>query len=236
MTELHKVMPTFVPRPIAWGELRGVPIPTSFFLIEFKYFTGGMPDPVKLGKRVAELHTKSISPTGMFGFHLTTFDGARTQDVRWDPSWTSFFTKLVTRAYEHDISVNGHWEQLDRVFDRAKTHLIPRLIGALESDGRSVKPCLIHGDMWEGNIGTDIETGNPWIFDAAAYYAHNEMELGIWQAERHRLREKVYRKEYRRWMPPSEPVDEWNDRIRLYSVKTNLMFSACVPGQQCRLL
>lgn len=172
----------------------------------------------------------------MFGFPLITFDGARTQAVDWDPSWTSFFTKLLIRAYEHDTEVNGRWEAFAKVFDRAITDLIPRLVGALEADGRSVKPCLIHGDLWEGNIGTDIETGDPWIFDAATYYGHNEMELGIWQAERHQLRANVYRKQYWRHIERSEPVDECDDRNRLYSVKTNLMCSACIPGHNSRRL
>lgn len=75
-------MPDLVPKPYAWGELKGVPSPVYFFLIEFKHFRGsGLPDPVKLGSRLAALHRKSVSLTGKFGFHMTTYDGARTQLV-----------------------------------------------------------------------------------------------------------------------------------------------------------
>ncbi|KAL1967177.1 hypothetical protein VTN77DRAFT_3468 [Rasamsonia byssochlamydoides] len=238
MSELHNLMPNFVPKPYAWGKLKGLPSssPVYFFLIEFKNFSDGLRDPVRLGSRLAELHRKSVSPTGKFGFHMTTYDGARTQVVEWDSSWTSFFSKLLAVAYRHDVETNGCWEELDKVFNCTLSHLIPRLLGVLESGGRSIKPCLIHGDLWEGNIGTDIETGDPWIFDAAAYYAHHEMELGIWRAERHQLRAKIYRKEYLRNMEPSGPVDEWDDRNRLYSVKTNLMYSACVFGSPSRQL
>jgi protein-ribulosamine 3-kinase len=236
MSELHKLMPNMVPKPYAWGQLKDVTSPVSFFLIEFKNFLPGLPDPVKLGSRLAELHQKSVSPTGQFGFHLTTYDGAKTQVLDWDPSWASFFSKLLAEAYRHDLEANGRWDELDRVFARTRSHLVQRLLGVLESDGRSIKPCLIHGDLWEGNIGNDIETGDPWIFDAAAYYAHNEMELGIWRAERHDLRAKIYRNAYLQIMHPSEPADECDDRNRLYSVKTNLMYSACVPGAQSRHL
>jgi protein-ribulosamine 3-kinase len=93
---------------------------------------------------------------------------------------------------------NGQWEELDVLFNATKTHLISRLLGVLESEGRSIKPCLIHGDLWDGNVATDTETGEPFIFDAAAYYAHNEMELGIWRAKRHKLREEIYRDAYLR--------------------------------------
>jgi Fructosamine kinase len=32
---------------------------------------------------------------------------------------------------------------------------------------------------WSGNAGTDTETGKPIIYDPAAFYAHNEYEIGI---------------------------------------------------------
>ncbi|KAL2112893.1 hypothetical protein VUR80DRAFT_6172 [Thermomyces stellatus] len=223
----------------SWGKLKSLSPPSHFLLVDFKHFVPRiLPDPVKLGARVAAMHMSPAarSPTGMFGFPVQTYDGARTQAVDWDPSWTSFFSKLLARAYEHDIETNGVWPELDAVYRRVQTHLIPRLIGALESEGRKVEPVLIHGDMWDGNVGTEEGTGDPWIFDCAAYYGHNEMELGIWRAERHQLKAKVYRREYLRNCDPSEPEDEWDDRNRLYSAKTNLMHSACFAGSPARAL
>ncbi|KAI1487336.1 vegetative incompatibility protein 4 [Biscogniauxia mediterranea] len=234
MSELHKLAPNLVPKPIAWGKVNdSVPV-TYFLLIEFKQFTPGLPNPVKLGAKLAAMHRNSISPNGKFGFHVQTYDGARIQAVDWDDSWTSFFSKLLSEAYRQDVESNGFWDRLDIVFRRVQSHLIPRLIGALEADGRSVKPVLIHGDLWEGNIGNDSETGEPWIFDCAAYYAHNEMELGIWRADRHQLSAKVFRREYLKNYEASEPEDEWDDRNRLYSAKTNFMHSACFPGSPSR--
>ena len=236
MTELRKAAPDLVPRPIAWGKLKSVSPASHFLLVEFKDFTARMPDPVKLGARVAAMHRNSQSPTGMFGFPIQTYDGARLQAVGWDPSWTSFFSKLLAEAYRQDTETNGLWPELDAVYGRVQSHLIPRLIGALEADGRTVNPVLIHGDMWDGNVGTEASTGDPWIFDCAAYYAHNEMELGIWRAQRHQLRAEVYRCEYRRNYKASEPEDELDDRNRLYSAKTNFMHSACFAGSPARQL
>jgi len=209
---------------------------TYFLVIEFKEFSPGLPDAAKLGSRLAEMHEKSESPTGMFGFEPQTYDGARIQSVAWDPSWTSFFSKLLAEAYRQDTETNGVWPELERVYERVQSRLIPRLIGALESDGRSIKPTLIHGDLWEGNIGNEAETGDPWIFDCAAYYAHNEMELGIWRAERHQMRADIFRQEYLRSYEANEPKDEWGDRNRLYSAKTNLMHSVCCAGSPARRL
>jgi fructosamine-3-kinase len=30
--------------------------------------------------------------------------------------------------------------------------VIPRLLDPLETDGRSIKPVLLHGDLWLGNV------------------------------------------------------------------------------------
>ncbi|KAK6075019.1 hypothetical protein SCUP515_06070 [Seiridium cupressi] len=226
--------PELVPKPLARGKLKDANPPAYFFLIEFKDFVPGLPDPVRLGARLAAMHQNSISLDGNFGFHLQTYDGARLQAVAPDKSWTSFFGKLVAEAYRQDAGTNGVWPELEIVHRRAQSHLIPRLIGALESGGRSVKPTLIHGDLWDGNIGVDANTGDPWIFDSAVYYAHNEMEIGIWRAERHQLKAKQYRREYLRNYEASEPEDEWDDRNILYSAKTNFMHSACFAGSPAR--
>jgi fructosamine-3-kinase len=88
-----------------------------------------------------------------------------------------------------------------------------------------LKPCLIHGDLWEGNIGTDSQTGEIFIFDSGAYYAHNEMEIGM-ECERHKIRAKVYTQQYQQNFTMSEPVEEWDDRNRIYCVKMNMVHSA----------
>ncbi|ETS75969.1 hypothetical protein PFICI_12913 [Pestalotiopsis fici W106-1] len=237
MTELHQLQPELVPKPIARGRLKNANVPAYFLLIEFIDFIPGLPDPVKLGARLAALHAKSKAPNGRFGFHLQTYDGARLQAVAPTKSWTSFFGTLLAEAYRQDTETNGIWPELEIVHKRVQSHLIPRLIGALEAEGRSVKPTLIHGDLWDGNVGVQANTGDPWMivkFDCAVYYAHNEMEIGTWRAERHQLNAEVYRMEYLKNYEASEPKGEWDDRNLLYSTKTNFMHSACFAGSPAR--
>ncbi|KAF3765529.1 hypothetical protein M406DRAFT_255909, partial [Cryphonectria parasitica EP155] len=236
LTELYKLAPKLVVRPIAWGKLKNVEIASYFLLIEFRHLVTGLPDPAKLGLRLAEMHKRSESPTGMFGFGIQTYDGARLQSIAWDASWTSFFSNLLAEAKRQDTETNGVWPAMELVFARVQSHLIPRLIGALETHGNSIKPCLIHGDLWDGNVASDADSGDPIIFDCGVYYAHNEMELGSWRAERHRFRDKVFRREYLRHFQASKPEEEWDDRNRLYSAKTNLMHSACYAGSPARQL
>lgn len=40
--------------------------------------------------------------------------------------------------------------------------------------GRAVKPSILHGDLWSGNIAS--ADGQPTVFDPACYYGHAEAE------------------------------------------------------------
>lgn len=138
---------------------------------------------------------------------------------------------MLQHSIKIDAQENGTWDALSTISTRVITSVIPLLLGPLESDGRIVKPSLIHGDLWDGNIGTDYETGNIYIFDAGAYYAHNEMELGMWRCERHRfVNNEIYLEEYLRNAGVSEPVEMFDDRNRLYCIYMNMWASAHHAG------
>lgn len=32
-----------------------------------------------------------------------------------------------------------------------------------------MKPCLVHVELWEGKIGTEVGTGNIFVFDVCSY-------------------------------------------------------------------
>ena len=45
------------------------------------------------------------------------------------------------------------------------------------NNGEGIKPSLLHGDLWSGNIGS--ADGKPSIFDPAVYWGHHEAEWGV---------------------------------------------------------
>ncbi|KAI9841791.1 MAG: hypothetical protein M1837_000385 [Sclerophora amabilis] len=236
MSELHKTMSNLVPKPEAWGKF-SLPSPETYFLlIEFVDMRIRLPDPANFCSRIAELHRVSKSPTGKFGFHVPTFQGKYQQPVKWDSNWASLWSKLLTDILRRDLELNGPWVELEEVSDRTLSHVVPRLLGVLQSEGRTLKPCLIHADLWDGNIGIDNTTSNTYIFDSGAYYAHNEEELGMWRCERHEITSGLYKEIYTQQYPPSEPARDWDDRNRLYSVKFNMFHSAHHKGQNSRIL
>ncbi|KAK4038405.1 Fructosamine/Ketosamine-3-kinase [Parachaetomium inaequale] len=234
MTEIYKTFPSIAPQPRGYGKCKDEDV--HFFLCDYLFIKNVLPDPVRLGKKLAELHRRSESPTGKFGFHCTTFDGKLPLTTAWDSNWTSFFTKLMRGVYELDVEVNGFWQELDDAMKEMLDKLIPRLLDPLTAEGRTIKPCLIHGDLWESNIGTEEQTGEIYIFDACAYYAHHEKELGIWRCKHHDMKEAQYREKYFENFKPSEPKEEFDDRNRLYSVETLLINSAHFPGSVARSL
>ncbi|KAL9042001.1 MAG: hypothetical protein Q9214_003918, partial [Letrouitia sp. 1 TL-2023] len=221
MSELYKVVPIFVPKPRAWGKFKLEKPATYFFLCDFVEMDKCLPDPEAFCSQVAELHRISKSATGMFGFPIRNCQGKFLQENEWDPSWTSFFTRLLVNFFKLDIAKNGAWPEYQRAFDKVVQHVIPKLLEPLQSNGRSLKPSLVHGDLWHGNAATNHETGNPVAFDAAAFYAHNEYELGTWRRKTVEF-DNTYFGQYAAQIPPSEPVEQWDDRIRLYSLKFNL--------------
>ena len=223
MSEIYKVMPDFVPMPYTWGRYQNDEI--YFLLSDFIDMSDRVPDPNQLCSKLAQLHRNSTSPTGAFGLHVTSCQGRIPQRVGWEKSWTTFFTNLLKHVTDLDFETNGHWDELEQLEKRLITHVIPRLIGNLEREGRSVKPCLIHGDLWEGNTGTSYETGDVYVFDSGAYYAHNEMEIGNWRCNYNKIHTKVYTETYLRHYAPSEPKEEWDDRNRMYCIYFNVIYS-----------
>ena len=225
MSELYKSMPNFVPQPYAWGKFRVEDPETYFFLSQYIEMSDRVPEPNQLCSKLAQLHRNSVSPTGQFGLHVTTCQGRIPQYVAWNSSWTSFFTRLLRHVIDLDFKTNGYWKELDQLEKRVISDVIPRLIGALERDGRTVKPCLIHADLWEGNTGTSYETGDIFIFDSGAFYAHHEMEIGDWRCHYNKIHNKVYTRTYLRYHGPSEPKEEWDDRNRMYCIYYNVIYS-----------
>lgn len=232
--KIHEVMPGFIPAPLAWGQCRASSPPKFFILKEFCDMSSHLPEPVQFCEKLARLHAVSRSPTGKFGFHVPTMQGYIAHRVDWDSSWASFFSKMLADLVDHDLAINGRWTEYEDAVTKTRTIVIPRLLGALETEGRTLVPKLIHGNLWEENCGTSLETGEVQIFDACSFYAHSEMELGMWRSERVRFRSKTYMRQYLRNVGISEPADEFDDRNRLYAVNHNINRSTRQVGPSVR--
>lgn len=127
----------------------------------------------QLGRAIAELHlAPPVLPeaqNGQFGFIVDNTIGSTKQPNQWMDNWLDFFREQRLR---HQARLTGDPEIIDLV-DKLCTNL-DLYFEDVQGD---IKPSLIHGDLWSGNISGC--QGDVTIFDPASYYAHHEAEFGM---------------------------------------------------------
>lgn len=159
---IDAVVPNLVPKAVGWGEYFDGEATVYFFLGDFHDLDfSASPDPSRFTSQIAKLHRTGVSPTGMFGFPVLTVIGKMERTVTWEKNWAKSFIHQLRDAIKYDNETNGSWPELAAACSQLIEVVIPRLLGALQSDGRGIKPSLIHGDLWEWNIGIDKQTGKP---------------------------------------------------------------------------
>jgi protein-ribulosamine 3-kinase len=238
MKAIYTLLPDFAPRPIARGTYETIP-DTHFFLCEYREMIDEMPDPHKFTARLAALHQNSKSPSGKFGFHKTTYSGNLPQMNEWEESWETYFAKSMSWALKLELKTKGPNPEFDVLVPALFDKVIPRLLRPLESEGRSVKPSLVHGDLWYANSGIDADTGESLIFDACCFYAHNECksndrplgaqfneahsyalnedEFGQWRPVCNRFGPE-YLAAYNSYVQISPPEEDYDGRLDLYKL------------------
>lgn len=223
---MHELMPGSCPKPVGWGQYDNHP-ETYFLLMEFLYLIAEHPDADKITDIVVGLHktTQGTSPDNKFGFYMPICHGKIIQPNVWDADWSRFFEKFITIVFDADMVANGSFPEYEAAFSKLRTEVIPRLLGALQQNGRTLTPCLIHGDLWQENIGINEETDEPMLYDPSLSYSHNELEMGMWRTNYVPFDES-YRMRYASKFRPSEPVEEWEDRNRLYSTYYHIRYAA----------
>lgn len=199
---INSVVPGFIPTAIGWGEYDSEGTTTYFFLGTFHDMDFSTPpEPEEIMPIVSSLHNRGTSPNGMFGYPVPVVCGRMERTVTWTNSWAESFTLQLKDVIKYDNDTNGPWPEYDVVCKQLIDAVIPRLLGALQSEGRDIKPTLIHGDLWERNVGMDMDTGNIVVFDPGCTYAHNEMEFGTVSTIRPQFRMFGARAKLSAWLP-----------------------------------
>jgi protein-ribulosamine 3-kinase len=216
MKAIHAVSQELAPEPLAWGRYDQQQPETYFLVAPFCEIGIQPPDPAKFTTRLADMHKRSLSPYGKFGFHVTTCHAILPQMTNlWEESWSALYQKQLAHMIKLDKEKHGIWPEFQHVCRLTIDKVIPRLLEPLQSDGRSIKPCLVHGDLWDENTATNMDTGEPFVFDTGSFYAHNEYEIGNWRAPRHSLSASVY---WSSTSATSHPQNQVRERYRLVEV------------------
>ncbi|QCE02825.1 protein-ribulosamine 3-kinase, chloroplastic-like isoform X1 [Vigna unguiculata] len=157
-----------VPKPYKFG-----PLPTggSFIIMEFIQFGASRGYQSELGRKLAEMHKAGKSSKG-YGFDVDNTIGSTPQINTWSSDWVQFYG-------EHRLGYQLKL-LLDQFGDRTiyeKGQRLVKSIGRLFANVE-IEPCLLHGDLWSGNISSN-KNGEPVILDPACYYGHSEAEFGM---------------------------------------------------------
>ncbi|EEH47533.2 uncharacterized protein PADG_03617 [Paracoccidioides brasiliensis Pb18] len=125
--------------------------------------------------------------------------------------------------------MNRTWNELDSAMKLILAKVVLRLKGILERNGRVVKPYLFQVTCGRPTLA---RTPQREIFTLStlppSIYGHNEMENGISRVNHHQMEDRRNSKEYAKHFERSEPVEEWDDRLKLYGVKIKPLYPAAV--------
>lgn len=125
----------------------------------------------QLGQQLALFHQHTASETNgakEFGWQHDNFIGKTYQPNRWHKKWRVFFAEQriawqLQLLQEKSISLGN-------------IDYIGQICHDLLGQHKSV-PCMVHGDLWQGNLGFDSDI--PTVFDPASYYGDREVDLAM---------------------------------------------------------
>ncbi|KAM0754328.1 Ketosamine-3-kinase [Meredithblackwellia eburnea MCA 4105] len=183
----------------------------------------------RLAELLAELHLSPVPERQQFGFPVPTYCGVTEQDNTQEDTWAKFYSK---RRIENILRRIGD-DELSAVGAALVERVIPRLLENVD-----VRPSLLHGDLWSGNVAFSKNNKGPFTFDPASYYGHSEADLGI----THMFGgfTSAFYSRYHEVIPRSHPVEEYEQRMWLYELyhhlNHTLMFGRSYKGGSLRLI
>ncbi|KAI1262294.1 Fructosamine kinase-domain-containing protein [Xylariaceae sp. FL1019] len=227
-TALAAIIPDNVVVPLAWGIFENAT--KAFLVTRFRSLQARRLSPPDLVQVMKRLHQNSVSPTGKFGFHTTTYWGPPAMRNDWTSSWEEYYARQFRSDVAYMQTVHGEDVELQQLTDQLVEKVIARLLRPLQTDGRSIKPSLCHGDLWDGNVQYDAATSQLILFDSCAFYGHNEIDLQSMGDTRHILGMEFVQM-YKSEVGASEPREDFYDRHELYGIRADLIVAAICPEE-----
>jgi fructosamine-3-kinase len=127
----------------------------------------------RLGEQLARMHQAQLGgyPADTFGLDRDNYLGSTPQPNGWETDWIVFFRERRLRHQMKLAESNGRLpverrRRLERLIDRLDVWL----------GGRDIRPSLLHGDLWGGNV-IPAPRGELALIDPAVYFGDREAEL-----------------------------------------------------------
>ncbi|WP_250122590.1 fructosamine kinase family protein [Chroococcidiopsis sp. CCMEE 29] len=154
-----------VPKPICWGTADK----SAYIVLEWlELGRGDTKAWQEMGRQLAAMHSRSSSNKG-FGWEQNNTIGSTPQINSWTKNWAEFYAQHRL-GYQFQLAKRrgGHFPQQQELLAA-----IPQLLA-----DRQPQPSLVHGDLWGGNAAFTA-TGEPVIFDPAAYFGDREVDVAM---------------------------------------------------------
>eukprot|EP00188_Purpureofilum_apyrenoidigerum_P004813 Plantae.Rhodophyta-Purpureofilum_apyrenoidigerum.ctg574.p1 GENE.Plantae.Rhodophyta-Purpureofilum_apyrenoidigerum.ctg574~~Plantae.Rhodophyta-Purpureofilum_apyrenoidigerum.ctg574.p1 ORF type:complete len:407 (+),score=63.80 Plantae.Rhodophyta-Purpureofilum_apyrenoidigerum.ctg574:331-1551(+) len=190
LATMAKTQTVRCPLPLHVGKLPKVGSfgPGAFMILEWYPlvpFGASRPETQKdLGQRLARMHLSNALDDvhkGRFGFMVNNFLSLTPMDNRWINHWPKFITRRIALLIRSLFESKAYAHAPLQKTDENKELLImgQKLVDNMDDyfQGVEVRPSLLHGDLWIGNIGATKE--HSLVYDPACFFGHHELDLAI---------------------------------------------------------
>ncbi len=121
------------------------------------------------GRKLALLHQTEVGPK--YGWHSPNFIGPSKQLNEWDIDWAHFW-----RTFR--LEPQQKWARERGLLDAELETLLDSLLHRMDDWICDERPCLLHGDLWSGNL-LCARDETPILIDPAVYLGHREADLAM---------------------------------------------------------
>ncbi|MQS89888.1 fructosamine kinase family protein [Companilactobacillus mishanensis] len=152
------------PKPIKSGTFER----NGYLLMNYLEFGEG--NQKDLGKMVAKMHEKHAP---QFGLDHNIENAKNPKINTWQDNWSDFYINQRLNVLVEQIKKHGDWT----VYRQSLMNRFQTKIREYYADHK-VEPSLMHGDLWNGNVGFQAD-GTPILFDPDVFYGNREMDIAM---------------------------------------------------------
>jgi protein-ribulosamine 3-kinase len=153
-----------VPRPVCFGDDQK----QSYIVMEYLDMSGRA-DQMVLGQQLAAMHCVTAKK---FGWEINNTIGATHQPNVWMDNWLDFWSEQRLGFQLQLAAKNGYGGELQSLGEKLLIEMAELF------SGRVIRPSMLHGDLWGGNVA-GLKDGTPVIYDPAFYYGDREADLAM---------------------------------------------------------
>jgi len=164
LEEITKSQSILLPQVICYGKN------AEFSYIVLEYIPmSPLSQHEQAGEQIAQMHQTF---SNNFGWKRDNTIGSTPQPNNKESDWVTFWAKHRLRHQLELAKKVGYPIKSYEAGLKLAENLYPFF------SGYDVKPSLLHGDLWAGNMASDI-SGKPVIYDPAVYFGDRETDLAL---------------------------------------------------------